>query len=130
MALAKTALSFPIVIGAGTTSTVYQVGSAKTTYVRCIIIYNSTIGTANTNLSQQTQIHMVPNNGGSVGTATNGNRIARVSLASNDTFFYEPQYPITLPSTGDSIQVFNEGTFNLGAATNPINVLVLGDREA
>ena len=25
---------------------------------------------------------------------------------------------------------FNEGTFNLGAATNPINVLVLGDKEA
>jgi hypothetical protein len=129
MALAKANLGFPLVVSAGTTATAYSVGSAKTAYIRSIVIYNSTVGTANTDLAQTAQIYMVPNNGGSVGTATEGNRIARISLASNDTFFYEPQYPITLPSTGDSIQVFNEGTFNLGAATNPINVLILGDKE-
>ena len=130
MPYARTALSFPIVIGAGTTSTVYQVGSAQTAYIKCIIIHNSTVGTANTDLSQQAQIYMVPNSGGSVGTATDGHRIARISLAANDTFFFEPQYPITLPSNGDSIQIFNEGTFNLGAATNDINVVILGDKEA
>jgi hypothetical protein len=130
MALAKANLGFPLVVSAGTTQTAYQVGSAKTAYIRSIVIYNSTVGTANTDLSQQAQIYMVPNNGGSVGTATEGDRIARISLAANDTFFYEPQYPITLPNTGDSIQVFNEGTFNSGSATNPVNVLVLGDKEA
>jgi hypothetical protein len=130
MALAKANLGFPVVVSAGTTATVYSVGSAKTAYIRSIAVYNSTIGTANTDLSQQAQIYMVPNSGGSVGVATSAHRIARVSLAANDTFFFEPQYPITLTSNGDSIQVFNEGTFNLGAATNPINVVVLGDREA
>lgn len=130
MALAKANLGFPVVISAGTTATAYSVGSAQTAYIRSIVIYNSTVGTASTDLAQTAQIYMVPNSGGSVGTATDGNRIARISLTANDTFFYEPQYPITLPSTGDSIQVFNEGTFNLGAATNPINVLILGDREA
>lgn len=130
MALAKANLGFPLVVSAGTTATAYSVGSAKTTYIRSIVIYNSTVGNGNTDLAQTAQIYMVPNSGGSVGVATFGNRIARISLAANDTFFYEPQYPITLPSTGDSIQVFNEGTFNLGAATNPINVLVLGDKEA
>lgn len=130
MALAKANLGFPVVVSAGTTASVYSVGSAKTAYIRSVVIYNSTIGTANTDLSQQAQIYVVPNNGGSVGTATDGNRMARVSLAANDTFFYELQYPITLPNTGDSIQVFNEGTFNLGSATNSINVLILGDREA
>lgn len=130
MALAKANLGFPQVVSAGTTSPVYQVGSAKTTYIRSIVVYNSTIGTANTDLSQTVQIYMVPNSGGSVGIATSGNRIGRISLVGNDTFFFELQYPITLPDTGDSIQVFNEGTFNLGAATNPVNVLVLGDREA
>jgi hypothetical protein len=130
MALAKANLGFPVVISAGTTATAYSVGSAKTAYIRSIVIYNSTVGTANTDLAQTAQIYMVPNSGGSVGVATDGHRIARISLSANDTFFYELQYPITLPSTGDSIQVFNEGTFNLGAATNPINVLVLGDREA
>ena len=130
MALAKTCLGFPVVVSAGTTATAYSVGSAKTTYIRGIVIFNNTIGTANTDLSQQVQIYMVPNSGGSVGVGTSAHRIGRISLAANDTFFFEPQYPITLQNTGDSIQVFNEGTFNLGAATNPVNVVVLGDREA
>lgn len=130
MALAKANLGFPTIVSAGTTSTLYSVGSAKTAYIRSIVIYNSTVGTASTDLAQTAQIFMVPNTAGAVGTATAGNRIARISLAANDTFFYEPQYPITLPSTGDSIQIFNEGTFNAGAATNPINVLILGDKEA
>ena len=78
---------------------------------------------------------MVPNNANSVGTATGGNRIARISLTPDDTFFFEPQYPITLQNTGDSIQIFNEGTnaFTLSGystATNPVNVFALGDKEA
>jgi hypothetical protein len=130
MALSKQNLGFPQVVSAGTTATVYQVGSAKTCYIRSVVLYNSTVGTANTDLSQTAQIYMVPNSGGSVGTATDGNRIARISLSADDTFFYELQYPITLQNNGDSIQVFNEGTYNLGAATNDINVLILGDKEA
>lgn len=129
MALAKTSFGFPTFIAAGTTATVCQVASAKTAYIRSIVIFNNTIGTANTDLSQQIQIYMVPNSAGSVGVGTSAHRIARISLTSNDTFFFEPQYPITLQNTGDSIQVFNEGTFNLGAATNPINVVILGDKE-
>ena len=134
MPLAKANLGFPRVVSAGTTVSISTVtasaGVARTQYIRSIVVFNSTVGTANTDLTQQVQIYMVPGSGGVVGTATIGNAIARISLASNDTFFFEPQYPITLGSTGDSIQVFNEGTFNLGAATNPINVVVLGDREA
>jgi hypothetical protein len=135
MALAKANLGFPIVVSAGTTATAYSVGSAKTAYIRSIVIYNSTVGTANTSLAQTVQIYAVPNNAGSVGVATTGNRIGRVSLTSDDTFFYDLQYPITLQNTGDSIQVFNEGTYawtfsGIATATNPVNVMVLGDREA
>ena len=135
MALAKTNLGFPVVVSAGTTGTAYQVGSAKTTYIRSVVIYNNTVGTANTSLAQTVQIYMVPNNAGSVGIATSGNRIGRVSLTPDDTFFYDLQYPLTLQNTGDSIQIFNEGTFaytlsGIATATNPINVMVLGDKEA
>jgi hypothetical protein len=135
MPLAKTNLGFPVVVAAGTTSTVYQVGSAKTAYVRSIVIYNNTVGTANTGLAQTIQIYMVPNNGGSVGVATAGRCIGRVSLSADDTFFYDLQYPLTLQNTGDSIQVFNEGSFawslsGIATATNSVNVVVLGDREA
>ena len=135
MALAKANLGFPVVVSAGTTATAYSVGSAKTAYIRSIVIYNSTVGTANTSLAQTVQIYAVPNSGGSVGVATAGRCIGRVSLTSDDTFFYDLQYPITLQNTGDSIQVFNEGTYaytlsGIATATNPVNVMVLGDREA
>jgi hypothetical protein len=135
MALAKANLGFPVVVSAGTTATVYSVGSAKTAYIRSIVIFNSNVGTANTGLSQTVQIYAVPNSGGSVGVATAGNRIGRVSLTADDTFFYDLQYPITLQNTGDSIQVFNEGSFawslsGIATATNPVNVMILGDREA
>ncbi|NBP04560.1 MAG: hypothetical protein EBU90_31650 [Proteobacteria bacterium] len=134
MALAKVNLGFPVVVSAGTTASVYSVGSAKTAYIRSIVIFNSTVGTANTGIPQTVQIYVVPNSGGSVGIATSGNRIGRVSLTSDDTFFYDLQYPITLQNTGDSIQVFNEGSFawtlsGIATATNPVNVMVLGDRE-
>lgn len=134
MALAKANLGFPVVVSAGTTATVYSVGSAKTAYIRSIVICNTFSGGISSTIAQTVQIYMVPNNGGAVGTATAGNRIGRVSLTADDTFFYDLQYPITLANTGDSIQVHNEGTFafslsGIATATNPVNVMVLGDRE-
>ena len=135
MALAKANLGFPVVISAGTTATVYSVGSAKTAYIRSIAICNTFSAGISSTLAQTVQIYMVPNSGGSVGVATAGNRIGRVSLTADDTFFYDLQYPITLQNTGDSIQVYNEGTFaytlsGIATATNPVNVVVLGDKEA
>jgi len=136
MALAKTNLGFPVVVSAGTTASVYSVGSAKTAYIRSIVIYNSSsTGAASSTISQTVQIYAVPNNAGSVGVATVGKCIGRVSLTPDDTFFYDLQYPITLQNTGDSIQVYNEGTYasvlsGVSTATNPVNVMVLGDREA
>jgi hypothetical protein len=135
MALAKTNLGFPVVVSAGSTVAISTVGSGKTTYIRSIVIFNSNVGTANTGLSQTVQIYAVPNSAGSVGVATAGNRIGRVSLTPDDTFFFDLQYPITLQNTGDSIQVFNEGTYaytlsGIATSTNPVNVMVLGDREA
>lgn len=133
MALSKANLGFPIVVSAGTTGTLVQVSSGKTCYVRSVIIFNNNVSTATT--SQTIQVYMVPNSGGSVGTATVGNRIARVTLTPDDTFFFEPQYPITLQNTGDSIQIFNEGSiaFTLSGystSTSPVNAFALGDREA
>lgn len=135
MALAKTNLGFPIVVSAGTTGTAYIVGSAKTAYIRSIVICNTFSGSISSTIAQTVQIYAVPNSAGALGVATAGNRIGRVSLTADDTFFYDLQYPITLQNTGDSIQVFNEGSFaftysGIATATNPINVMVLGDREA
>jgi hypothetical protein len=134
MALAKANLGFPVVVSAGSTVAICTVSSAKTTYVRSIVICNTFSGSISSTIAQTVQIYVVPNSSNNVGVATSGNRIGRVSLTPDDTFFYDLQYPITLQNTGDSIQVFNEGTYAYGfsgiaTATNPVNVMVLGDRE-
>ena len=126
MALNRVSLGFPVAVSAATTSTVYTNPSSTKSFVRCIIVHNASIDTTTTT-DMQMQIYVVAAAGGSVGTAAAADRIARVNLAANDTFFFEPQYPITLTSANDSIQVYNEGTNNSGASSNNINVMVLGD---
>ena len=119
MALAQTSLGNVTHIAAGAAASVYTVGSGKTTYVRSFLVHNLDAANA-TNV----KIHVVPNSGGSPGTATSNNQIARLGISTEDTYFFECAYPITLTSNGDTIQVNNEN------AEQPINVLVLGDREA
>ena len=130
MALAKANLGFPVVVSAGTTSSVYTVTASKSAYIRGIIICNTFSGSISTTIPQTVQIYAVPN-GQSAGAT---NRIARITLTPDDTFFFDLQYPITLTTNGDSIRVFNEGSnattiSGLTASTNPVNVMVLGDIE-
>ena len=118
MALAQTSLGSITTVEAGQTTAVYTVGSAQTTYVRSLI-FHSLDDTNTVNAS----VHVVPNSGGSAGTAATGNRIARLGISTEDSYFFECAYPITLTANGDTIQVQNEG------ATAALNVLVLGDKE-
>ena len=127
MALSKSNLGFPVVVGGATTTAVYTVSSSKKSYIRCILIHNVGI---DTNISQTARIYMVPNSGGSAGVATVGNTVARLTLVPNDTVFFEPQYPFTLESNGDTIQVYNEGANGPSGATNDIVVTVLGDKDS
>jgi hypothetical protein len=119
MALNRGNLGFTTQIGAGVTAAVYTVGSAQTAYIKSVLITN--LSASNT---QNVQVHVVQNSGGSAGTASSTTRIARIGISTDDTFFFEPAYPITLTATGDTLQVYNEGL-----ATNSVNVLVLGDKE-
>jgi uncharacterized protein YabE (DUF348 family) len=119
MALNRGNLGFTTQVGAGVTAAVYTVGSAQTAYIKSILLHNlSSTGV------QNAVIHLVQNNGGSVGTASSVTRIARIGISTNDTFFFEPAYPITIRSNNDTIQVYNEGI-----TSNSINVLILGDKE-
>ena len=119
MALNRGNLGFSTQIGAGVTAAVYTVGSAQTAYIKSVLLHNlSDTGT------QNVVVHVVQNSGGSVGASGSTTQVARIGISTNDTFFFEPAYPITLSATGDSLQVQNEGT-----TANSINVLVLGDKE-
>lgn len=119
MALNRGNLGFTNAVQAGQTSAVYTVGSAQTAYIKGILLHN-----LSTTAIQSIKIHVVENSGGSAGTAATTNQVARIGLGTDDTFFFEPAYPITLGSNGDTIQVQNEGT-----AASALNVLVLGDKE-
>ena len=119
MALAKVGLGTVTRVGIGTTVSVYTVGSAKTAYIRSVIVHN--IDTVNSNT---VKIHVVPNSGGSVGTVSSINQLAQLSVQPVDTYFFELAYPITLSNTNDTIQVYNAST------TDAVNVLILGDKEA
>ena len=118
MALAQVGLGSITQVAAATTTAVVTVGSGKTVYVRALEIHS--LDPSNT---ANVQVHVVPNNGGSTGTASSITRIARLGISTEDTYFFENAYPITLTSNGDSIIVLNEST------TDSINVLVLGDKE-
>ena len=119
MALAQVGLGSITQISAGSTQVVYSVGSAKTAYIRALEIHS--LDASNT---ANVQIHIVPTTGGGVvGTASTITRIARLGISTEDTYFFENAYPITLPSNGDTIQIQNEHS-------EAVNVLVLGDKEA
>lgn len=130
MALAKANLGFPQTITQGNTSAVYTVANSKTAYIRGITVHNASVATSSSAVTNSIQIHVVENNSGSVGTASSATRIVRATLAPDDTFVYELQYPIILDTNNDTIQVTNEGVTNSGTATNDITVLVLGDAES
>ena len=118
MALAQGNLGNITQVAAATTTPVVTVSAGKTAYVRALEIHS--LHTSNT---ANVQVHVVPNNGGSAGTASSVTRIARLGISTEDTYFFENAYPITLTANGDSIQIYNE-------SSDAVNVLVLGDKEA
>jgi|TARA_B100001250_G_scaffold227396_1_gene195162 hypothetical protein len=118
MALARTDLTPVYQVGAATTVGVVTVGSGQTVFIKSVMIHN-----LDQTGVQNVDIHVVPNNSGSAGSSSSITQIARLGIGTDDTFFFEPAYPIALTKNGDTLQIQNEAT----AITNAINVLVTGD---
>ena len=118
MALAQTSLGNVTHIAAGAAASVYTVGSGQTTYIRSFLVHS-----LDASSTSNVKIHVVPNSGGNPGTATSNNQIARLGISTEDTYFFENAYPITLNNNGDAVLVYNENT------ADAVNVLVLGDKE-
>ena len=119
MALAQVGLGTVTWVSAGTSEACYTVGSAKTAYIRSVLLHSF-----NDTDTQDATVHIVPNTGGSyvAGTATSLTQFAKIGIGTDDTYFLELAYPLTLSSNGDSLVVDNKGT-------SAVNVVVLGDRE-
>ena len=84
MALAQTTLGNVTQIGAGVAATVYTVGSGQTAYVRSFLIHSLDDSNAAT-----VNIHVVPTSSGNPGTAATTNRIARLGISTEDTYFFD-----------------------------------------
>ena len=115
---------------AGTTST--DAGTARTSYVKGLIAHNTGLATCGFSVyivKDQTQV--APG----VSEANGAYRLARVDLNSNETFFFETPYPITL-TPNDAIAVdirlaeglvsFANGGSGIGSV---VNVQLLGDTD-
>ena len=117
MALDRGKLTDVVTLAIGQTVAAVTVASNKKVYVKSIMAHAPYSGIA----SGTAQVYMVPNSGGSAGTASTSNQIFDVDVYSGETVFIEPSYPIVIGSTGDTIQC--------GTGNTTINFLITGDKE-
>ena len=117
------------ILTVGVTQTAGGVGIASTSYIRGVIMHNTGLATATSSL----YVYPAGNNynHASVGVGTTAFRLARVDIASNETFFFEPNYPIVLAHDESLVvEVTAPDTSVGGAGIGTImNYQVLGDTD-
>ena len=120
-----TGISTVGILTVGTTQTAGGVGIASTTYLRGVVMHNTGLATATSSL------YVYPSGVSDVSVGQTAYRLARVDIASNETFFYEMNYPLVL--THDESLVVEVtapaavvGGTGIGSA---INYQVLGDTD-
>ena len=111
------------ILTVGTTPTAGGVGVASTTYLRGVVMHNTGLATATSSL------YVYPAAEAASGVGKTAYRLARVDLASNETFFFEMNYPLVLVNQEKIVvevtQSSNGGT-GIGSA---INFQILGDTD-
>lgn len=109
----------------GITSTAGGVGIASTTYIRSVIMHNTGLSTATSSL------YIYPSNTSSpvTGVAITAHRLARVDLASNETFFFETNYPIVLTGSDKIVVEVSAPTVGGTGIGSAINYHILGDTD-
>ena len=112
------------ILTVGTTPTDGGVGIASTTYLRGVVMHNTGLGTATSSL------YIYPNGESNVSVGQTAYRLARVDLNSNETFFYEMNYPLVLVD-GEKIivEVTRPATDVGGTGIATVNYQILGDTD-
>ena len=78
------------ILTVGVTPTAGGVGIASTTYLRGVVMHNTGLGTATSSL------YVYPSGESNITVGQTAYRLARVDIASNETFFFEMNYPLVL----------------------------------
>ena len=110
---------------AGETQTV--LGTASTTYVRGVLMHNTGLATATSS------VYLYPTGTTSpvTGVGNTQYRMLRVDLASNETFFFEANYPIVLTGSDKIVVEVTQPSAEVGGAGigSAVNFQVLGDTD-
>ena len=112
----------------GITDCTGPVGVASTSYIRGVIMHNTGFNSCTTSL------HMYPASAqgdASAGTANTAYRLIRINLAQNETYFFEPNYPITMVDRESIVvEVRQPDGANTGSGIgSAVNVQILGDTD-
>ena len=112
-------------IRVGLTSTAGGVGIASTTYLRGVVMHNTGLATATSSL------YIYPSSVSDVAFGQTAYRLARVDIASNETFFYEMNYPLVLTDREKIVVEVTQPANAVGGAGigSAVNFQILGDTD-
>ena len=118
---AVTGISTVGILTVGTTPT--AVGIASTTYLRGVVMHNTGLATATAGL------YVYPSGVSDVSVGQTAYRLARVDLASNETFFFEMNYPLVLVNQEKIVVDVTQPATAVGGAGigSAVNFQILGD---
>ena len=120
-----TGISTVGILTVGTTQTAGGVGIASTTYLRGVIMHNTGLATATSSL------YVYPSGVAVSSVAQTAYRLARVDLASNETFFFEMNYPLVLVNQEKIVVEVTSPAATVGGAGigSVVNYQILGDTD-
>ena len=123
--ISVTGISTVGILTVGITPTAGGVGVASTTFIRSVIMHNTGLGTARVSLYVNNNTYPVE-----TGYGITAARVLRIDMASNETTFFESNYPIVLTDR-DSLSVDitppDSGGSGIGTV---VNFVVNGDTES
>ena len=109
----------------GVTDCTGPVGVASTTYLRGVVMHNTGLNSCTTALYSYPAGAARPE---ALSYGTTAYRLARVDLNSNETFFFEPNYPIVLVDRESIVVEVTKGTVG-GGIGSMVNYQLLGDTD-
>ena len=110
----------------GVTDCTGPVGVASTSYIRGVVIHNTGLATCAASL------YVYPAGVARVeasGIAVTAYRLARVDVASNETFFFEPNYPIVMVGREALVVEVTPPSAGGSGIGSAINFQILGDTD-
>ena len=122
---AVTGISTVGILTVGTTATPGGVGITSTTYLRGVVMHNTGLSTATSSL------YIYPSSVSVTAVAQTAYRLARVDLASNETFFFEMNYPLVLANQEKIVVEVTAPAAGVGGIGigSVVNYQILGDTD-